>query len=224
MDHSARSLAVPAAAPAQEDSRQRILRAALELMSERGYAGTSISMITKRSGIPASSTYWHFGSKEALLLSVVEYSAKGWLASLPRWEGISGAPVERLSQLLDRVAESLADQHFLRVLMLLALERANSEQSIEVIRRVRHAAAGGFRKAFSEIFTAADDEDVREFANELAVFCLAAADGIFLASEIDRGVDMHQLLRFLRTSFMALAVEFMAQRDDTFIHRNTALD
>ena len=74
-------------------------------------------MITKRSGISASSTYWHFDSKESLLVSVVEYSATRWsAASLPRWELMSGTPAERLSQLLDSVADTLADEPFLRVL------------------------------------------------------------------------------------------------------------
>jgi AcrR family transcriptional regulator len=212
------------AAPAPEDSRQRILNAALELMSERGFAGTSISMITKRSGISASSTYWHFDSKESLLVSVVDYSATRWLASLPRWELMSGTPAERLSELLDRVAETLANQPFLRVLMLLALEQASSEESMAVIRRVRHTAAGGFRKAFAEIFSSSEDEDVREFAAQLAAFCLAVTDGIFLASEIDGRVDMRQWLRFLRTSFLSLGVDFMARRDDAATHRDRRLD
>jgi AcrR family transcriptional regulator len=230
MEHSMGALVVPedpsplGEAPVPEDSRQRILNAALELMSERGYAGTSISMITKRSGISASSTYWHFDSKESLLMSVVEYSAKRWLASLPRWELMSGTPTERLSELLDRVAETLASQPFLRVLMLLALEQASSEESMAVIRRVRHTAAGGFRKAFAEIFTSSEDEDAREFAGQLAAYCLAVTDGIFLASEIDGSVDLRQWMRFLRTSFMSLGVDFMARRDDAATHRNSLLD
>jgi AcrR family transcriptional regulator len=182
-------------------------------MSEHGYAGTSISMITKRSGMPASSTYWHFGSKESLLVSVVEYSAKGWLASLPRWDAMSGTPAERLSQLLERAGDSLANQPFLRVLMLLALERGGSQQSMEVIRRVRRSAAGGFRKAFAEVFTSSSDPDVQDFSEALASFALMVADGIFLASEIDEHVDTRRMLRFLRTSFMALGVQFMADRD-----------
>jgi AcrR family transcriptional regulator len=230
MDHSVGELTVVedasplGEAQVPEDSRQRILNAALELMSERGYAGTSISMITKRSGISASSTYWHFDSKESLLMSVVEYSAKRWLASLPRWELMSGTPVERLSELLDRAAETLANQPFLRVLMLLALEQASSDESMAVIRRVRHTAAGGFRKAFAEIFTSPEDEDVREFAGQLGAYCLAVTDGIFLASEIEGSVDVGKWMRFLRTSFMSLGVDFMSRRDDAATHRNSVLD
>ena len=85
------------------DSRQRILDAATRLMSERGYAGTSISMITKLSGLPASSTYWHFGSKERLLSEVLEHAATSFLHSLPRLEDVEGTPRERVHKIV-RVA------------------------------------------------------------------------------------------------------------------------
>jgi AcrR family transcriptional regulator len=223
MDQSTRERSVAADLPQPADSRQRILNAALELMSENGYAGTSMSMIRKRSGVAASSAYWHFGSKESLLASVVEYSAREWLASLPRWEQMSGTPVERLVEMVDRAAASVVNQPFLRVLMLLSLERGGSEESMAVIRRVRTTAAGGFRKAFSEIFTSAGDDEVLEFANEVSMYCLAVSDGIFLASEIDSEVDVRRLFRFLRTSFMAVGLEFVTRRDDHFSHRNAPL-
>jgi AcrR family transcriptional regulator len=200
--------------PAEDDSRQRIISAAFELMSERGYAGTSISMITKRSGLPASSTYWHFGSKEALLASVVEYSAHQWLATQPRWDSLTGTPTERLSQMLDRAAADAPDSEpFLRILVLLALEQSHSEESMAVIRRVRHAARAGFRRAFKEIFVSADDAQARDLSATVAAFALAVSDGIFLATQIEHDTDVRALMRLLRTSYLAIGAEFMAKRD-----------
>ena len=49
-----------------EESRQRILDAAAEIAGERGYDGTSIALVSERSGLPASSIYWHFEDKDAL--------------------------------------------------------------------------------------------------------------------------------------------------------------
>jgi AcrR family transcriptional regulator len=214
MDPSTHASGGTASAVAELDSRQRILNAALELMAERGYAGTSISMVTKRSGLPASSTYWHFGSKEALLAAVVEYSAIGWMASLPRWDDLQGSPAERLSALLDQAAASLASQPFLKVLMLLSLEQPHMDgEWLESVRRVRHSAAGGLRKAFAETFTSAHDPDVQAFSSDLATFALAVTDGIFLASEIDANVDIPKMFRFLRTAFLALGTEYMSRKD-----------
>src|SRR6266496_2327682 len=61
-----------AEAESQGGSQDRILDAAERLVAERGYTAASISLISKASGLPASSIYWHFGSKEGLLAAVVE--------------------------------------------------------------------------------------------------------------------------------------------------------
>ena len=53
-------------------SRQRILDAAERLVGERGYTAASMSLISRASGLPASSIYWHFGSEEELPAAVVE--------------------------------------------------------------------------------------------------------------------------------------------------------
>ena len=50
-----------------EASQQKILEAATEIAAERGYEGTSIGLVSERSGLPASSIYWHFKDKDALI-------------------------------------------------------------------------------------------------------------------------------------------------------------
>ena len=80
-------------------SRDTILGAAEELLSANGYAGTSISMICRRTGLRASSIYWHFGSKEGLLDQVLERAAERVLASLLSAELASARPQQRLEEL-----------------------------------------------------------------------------------------------------------------------------
>ena len=46
-----------------EASRRRILDAATEIAAERGYEGTGIAAVSAKSGLPASSIYWHFTDK-----------------------------------------------------------------------------------------------------------------------------------------------------------------
>jgi AcrR family transcriptional regulator len=55
---------------ARPDTRQRILVAAVELFSERGYAGTSISDIARALGMTKASLYYHFESKQQILEAV----------------------------------------------------------------------------------------------------------------------------------------------------------
>jgi len=100
-----------------EESRQRILDAAAKIAGERGYEGTSIALVSERSGLPASSIYWHFEDKDQLIAAVIERSFDRWLegtrAWLPSKPGTSRE--EQLSAAIRRTARALADApHFLR--------------------------------------------------------------------------------------------------------------
>src|SRR5690349_22340190 len=64
-----------------EQSRERILDAATEIAAERGYEGTSIALVSKKCGLPASSIYWHFKDKDDLIAAVIERSFANWLAA-----------------------------------------------------------------------------------------------------------------------------------------------
>lgn len=56
-----------------EDTRERILSAALKLFSERGYLGATTKEIAKASGISEVTLFRHFQSKENLFISVLEH-------------------------------------------------------------------------------------------------------------------------------------------------------
>jgi AcrR family transcriptional regulator len=51
---------------------QRVLDAALELFSEHGFEGTSLQDIADRLGVTKAAVYYHFRTKDALLLALVE--------------------------------------------------------------------------------------------------------------------------------------------------------
>lgn len=54
----------------QKDTVTRILDAAEELFSERGFAETSLRNITTRAGVNLAAVNYHFGSKKALIQAV----------------------------------------------------------------------------------------------------------------------------------------------------------
>src|ERR1700754_1186855 len=98
-----------------EQSRELILDVTERLMATRGYAATSISDIRKACGLPPSSIYWHFGSKEGLLAAVMERGADRFFAAIPTSDDAEG-------QLA--VLSILQSQHpdFLRLLYMRSLE------------------------------------------------------------------------------------------------------
>ena len=56
------------------DTKERLILAAMDLFSTKGYAGTSVEEIAKAVGIKAPSIYDHFRGKEDLLYAVRDYA------------------------------------------------------------------------------------------------------------------------------------------------------
>ena len=54
------------------DTKERILKIALELFAEKGYLGTSMSDIANRLGITKGALYKHYTGKQEILDSIVE--------------------------------------------------------------------------------------------------------------------------------------------------------
>ena len=124
-----------------ENSRELILDATERLMATRGYAATSMSDIRKACGLPPSSIYWHFGSKEGVLAAVMERGADRFFASIPIWDQ-ADVPAEQRSERQLTVLAGLQSQHpdFLRLFYMLSLERSDDPAVARVVRRVRDTA------------------------------------------------------------------------------------
>lgn len=63
-----------------EERRAEILRAALEVIAERGYRGASLAAVAERVGLTQQGLLHHFPTKEALLVAV--------LADRDRWDAV----------------------------------------------------------------------------------------------------------------------------------------
>lgn len=168
-------------------SRAKILDAAATLMAARGYAATSIAHISAACGLPASSIYWHFESKEGLLAAVMERGADQWFASLPAWRETKGSARERLESALAVIVRELRKEpEFLRLYLLLALERRDIDPtSLGSVRRVRERAIGRMRTLLGEALAPAGTRLPEGLAGSLARFLLSFADGSFVAQHID---------------------------------------
>ncbi|WP_099039149.1 TetR/AcrR family transcriptional regulator [Mycobacterium neglectum] len=182
-----------------EQSREQILDATEKLMGTRGYAATSISDIRKACGLPASSIYWHFGSKDGVLAAVMERGAQRYFAAIP-----AEAAVERQ---LDAVVDQQS-QHpdFLRLFLLLSLERSDDPAVVEVVRRVRDTAIARFRDAIAQLLPAdVGEQKAQRVLAELAAMAVALSDGIFLAVHLEPDTtDVDRMYRRLYQTLTAL--------------------
>ena len=94
----------------QRQERERlILRAAMELLAERGYHEMSLDDIAARVGIAKGTIYLHFARKEDLVLALMEYGMNSFLRTLD--EALSGeaSPQEKLQAVIEQLVGSLAD-------------------------------------------------------------------------------------------------------------------
>lgn len=79
--------------------RDQIMHAAAELFSANGYAGTSVGAIADAVEISPAALYWHFQSKEALLVELCEEAIDSYGRRLDEaLTGVSG-PAEQLRKL-----------------------------------------------------------------------------------------------------------------------------
>jgi TetR/AcrR family transcriptional regulator len=78
-DPLGRSAPACACAPAEqqdERTRERLLRAAVDVFDRKGYAAASVREIVELAGVAKPALYYHFGSKERLLLTVLDAAAQ----------------------------------------------------------------------------------------------------------------------------------------------------
>jgi AcrR family transcriptional regulator len=55
-----------------EATRERVLAAARDVLLDHGFAGTSTRAVAERADVPLSLVHYHFGSKQGLLIEVLE--------------------------------------------------------------------------------------------------------------------------------------------------------
>ena len=174
-----------------EQSREKILDAATEVATERGYDGTTISLVSKKSGLPPTSIYWHFTDKDDLIAAVIERSFQRWLSALelPSGPGTREQAVELGTQ----VARALLDApDFLRLGLMLSLEHRPVEpRARQMFLEVRDRAFHRFEGIVRDIAPGLDNQSVRL----LTTYAIAGADGLFIAKEV--GGDSVDLIRLL---------------------------
>jgi AcrR family transcriptional regulator len=128
-----------------EATRQRLLRAALDLYTTIGFRATTTPAIAARAGVAEGTIYRHFSGKEHLLNEVYR-SAQHWGADLvrePQGEGEGErqlSPRERLHQIGRQLLEAAGrDPSLTRMLLRNRDEQHIDERSREAMRDFRGA-------------------------------------------------------------------------------------
>jgi AcrR family transcriptional regulator len=185
-------------------SRERLLESTLGLAAERGYDGTSIAQISKRSGLPASSIYWYFDNKDQLLAAALEHGMTSWVEQMVE---VSQEPVTDLADTAHdrfrRAAEAAAQAPpFWQFGLMLSLEDRIEEPDARRRFRDAHHGALDFLAAWwsAELPPALADPS---YGRRLAELQVAVIDALYVANARGGGWDLERLATIVSRGIVA---------------------
>jgi AcrR family transcriptional regulator len=128
-------------------TRERILDISLELFSDQGYERTSLRQIAERLGFSKAAIYYHFASKEEILLALHLRLHEFGRSALEALDGVDWTPAV-WSSLLDQLIDQMLEHRALFVL------HERNRAALEELHQERHDAEhddleARFREALS---------------------------------------------------------------------------
>ena len=153
-----------------KDTRERILAAALELFSERGFAGTNIRELSASLGMGKSSLYRHFESKEAIWNALLDEMIAYYDARFGSSEHLPPVPesLEGLVRMTMQMANfTIRDEKIIKTRKLLSIEQYRDERAKALA--TKHFLTG-LTDMFTQLFAAMMDRGLlrRDDAKMLA--------------------------------------------------------
>lgn len=85
-----------AVAEKDERTRNRLLRAGIQVFDRKGYDAASVREIVELAGVTKPALYYHFGSKEGLLRAILDESEKALASAMARALARPGTTRDRL--------------------------------------------------------------------------------------------------------------------------------
>jgi len=183
-------------------SREALLDAAIALIAEGGYTATGVDAIARRSGVVKSALYWHFGSKDGLLVAALERTAREWVSDFEAAVVQSDDPAARLEGLFKNVRGLYLDRpERVRLIMSALIERGpNNEEVRQGVARIFAAMRSAIARGMSVL------PIPKERVDGIAALVLETLGGTFLDLSAEPSLDLlEQRLKVIR-KMLALMV------------------
>ena len=136
-----------------KETKERILAAALELFSQKGYAGTNIRELSASLGLVKSGVYKHFESKEAIWNALLDQMAAYYAEHFGSPEHLPPVP-DSLAGLVDMTMQlvnfTIQDERIVMTRKLLTLEQFRDPRARELA--TKHFLTG-LTDMFAQIFS-----------------------------------------------------------------------
>ena len=166
-----------------EKTRARILASALDLFAKKGYGHTTFTDIAARLKMTKGAVYWHFESKEALLIALVDEMLEKFerqtVAIMPKDELTFNAVADMMVENARQVVEDPKRRAFILLMRTQVRWGAESMRGVRenLLTNQRFGPWHAFIKAVENDKAAGrvrGDADAMEVAN----MCVAVWDGI----------------------------------------------
>ena len=168
------------------DTRARLLAAAADLFADQGIDAVSVDAVAEAAGRTSGAVYDHFGSKQGLLLALLDSWKDSVLAVLLAEVAVSDSPAGQLAAVWSNVADT-SDPTAARwpVLEHELWLRAARDPEVADILRIRTAEALRYSARQLEGWTAAVGAAPSAPPDELAVLVKALLTGLALQKRLD---------------------------------------
>ncbi|HEX3804870.1 MAG TPA: TetR/AcrR family transcriptional regulator [Solirubrobacteraceae bacterium] len=170
---------------ATEDTKTALLRAAKELMLERGYAGTSVRELVAAAATNLGAVNYHFGSREKLLNEALLDFFLEWGKRVGELEVPTDAgPLEQLAARARPMVEGIEEA---RPLFVMFLEGVLQSRHSPELRSELAEHYARHRELSGELIRASSSgrELPPRTVEVIASYMLAVADGLQLQSLLD---------------------------------------
>jgi AcrR family transcriptional regulator len=121
-----------------KDKRVHILDSAEQLFAEKGFEGTSVRDIAGHAGVNLAMISYYFGSKEKLLVALIEHRSSythGILEELNKDEKLS--PWDKIERLVDLYVDKIVNNYKFHCIMTMHLPTIQSDDIREMITDIK---------------------------------------------------------------------------------------
>lgn len=133
-----------------EETRQRIVMAALKVFGEKGYSAASISQIAREAAVSKGLTYHYFKSKEELLQGIFEMLMRESAFLHEGWE--EHTPQQRLKQIIDGSFQWISEKpDVMRLLVSMAVQPNVVENLGTALETQRQEMIALYARLFSDL-------------------------------------------------------------------------
>ncbi|WP_196814385.1 TetR/AcrR family transcriptional regulator [Nocardia sp. BMG111209] len=153
-----------AAKSAQEnrDTRRHVIEAAIQTILEQGFYRASSNTIADRAGVTWGVIQYHFGTREKLMLAVLEEGSNRLAEDLKAAELTGSTVQQRLEQFFDILAAYYASPDYLafaQVLLNLGHDPNTSAQTRQTVLDVNQRADPEIRRLIDRVFEGTGTHD-----------------------------------------------------------------